>query len=76
MESRCTTHLEQQQEEETSSLKTKLVELSPDVFDSRTQIEKKPSWLPEGPIQKFDKCVVTIPAKGVPNKISYYNGKY
>lgn len=65
-----------EQDQEVTSLKTKIEELSPVVTDSRTKVEIRPSWLQEGPIEKFDKCsIFPIPTLSLPQKISYYNGK-
>lgn len=65
-----------EQEQEVTSLKTKIEELSPVVTDSKTKVEKRPSWLEEGPVEKFDKCsLFPIPTINLPAKISYYNGK-
>ncbi|XP_023310426.1 uncharacterized protein LOC111691585 [Anoplophora glabripennis] len=56
--------------EDTSSLKVKVEEISPDVTE-KLSLSKRPSWL-QDTINKNDECMFPIPCKPKLDKISFY----
>lgn len=57
----------------------KVQEMSPDVYGTLSE-GRRPSFLPEGPVEKFDVCRYPVPIptylKGEHAKLTYYTGEF